>query len=266
MRLKYMYDNIELGPKLFDCHEIACDQVTENITKYLEIINGPKILEDTDNIKTQYDELLEIVKEIKREFFEKFTENLELKIGLKKSSRESKQVVKNQDLEKLKTDLEEISGKLLILENQEKEAKKREQQAEAERSSKFKESKKGLKGLIEKAFKSVQTEVKNFLKSIKKNKETFMKQQQILIEKIKMHATKEASKVRVKDNTNAILFKDYVTKQFKTIFKGGGRKTMYNRKKHKQKYTKKNKKNKNKKKTYKHKITKIKKTKRSKKI
>ena len=88
--LRGMYDSIDFGPKLFDCHDIACEEVIKKIDMYIEIIRKDMIILPA-GIKAKILEKYELLKEkiiiLNDEFFDIVVKKLESDIQTKEKKQ-----------------------------------------------------------------------------------------------------------------------------------------------------------------------------------
>jgi hypothetical protein len=267
--LRYMYDNIDFGPKLIDCHDIACQEFIKKITLYIDIIVGSPILNDATKaiIRDVYANIIQNITQLNAAFFEDVKNKIEAEVNAKenRSTREPK-IIKTDNvttLQELQNQRDEVGQILQKLQDEKKKAlqklqdekKKAEDeqvvltQAVAAAASAPKKNKSKLVAAAKAALKPLFS----FIKERVTKEKTFLEEQRKLEEKIKKEAQKELAKVHTKDAS--------ITKQFLKFAKikleqavsavsgsgmrlgtSGGKRTRKNKRKYYKQYTKRQKK------------------------
>jgi hypothetical protein len=275
--LKGMYDNIDFGPKLFDCHDVACELVIKKIQTYGAVLLKTNVIDEP--LRTQilghYENLIIGVTELNDSFFSIVVEKLEADIKNKtnRSTREGKKVVmvgfvkdiEEKDLPALQKNHDLLMAELTALQ-QEKvaldaaNARLAQEEADAAAAAQLAAQQDAAaaaaakKGKSQGFFKAAN----NFLKSVTKSLKTIaaevktagneltakLKEMAKLEKDIEKANMKALATVHTKDPRNTITFLQLVKTKWDSV-RGrrlgheGGNKTRQNKQKRQKRYTKK---------------------------
>jgi hypothetical protein len=276
--LKGMYDNIDFGPKLFDCHDVACELVIKKIQTYGAVLLKTNVIDEP--LRTQilghYENLIIGVTELNDSFFSIVVEKLEADIKNKtnRSTREGKKVVmvgfvkdiEEKDLPALQKNHDLLMAELTALQQEKvaldaENAKLAQEELAAAAAAQLAAQQDAAvaaavkKGKSQVFFKAAN----NFLKSVTKSLKTIaaevktagneltakLKEMAKLEKDIEKANMKALSTVHTKDPQNTRSFLDLVKHKWDLV-RGrrlggleGGKKTRQNKQKRQKRYTKK---------------------------